>query len=74
MCLKEMQAHEDRVAETNIELRQIENQKLSFRQEMEQTELELKKKLESVEEFSRQLALKETAFSQQYKEFDEKNR
>ena len=69
-----MQTHDDRLAEMNIELRQIENQKLSFRQEMKQTELELKKKLESVEELSRQLSLKETAFAQQQKEFDERNR
>jgi len=31
VCIKEVQAHEDRIAEMNIELRQIENQKLSFR-------------------------------------------
>lgn len=58
----------------NIEVRQIENQKISFRREMEQTELELRNKLSAVEDLSRQLSLKEAGFAQQQKEFDEKHR
>ena len=74
ICFKEVQAHEDRIAEMNIEVRQIENQKISFRREMEQTELELRNKLSAVEDLSRQLGLKEAGFAQQQKEFDEKHR
>ncbi len=65
ICFKEVQAHEDRIAEMNIEVRQIENQKISFRREMEQTELELRSKLSAVEDLSRQLSLKEAGFAQQ---------
>lgn len=42
MRAKEIQDHFDRVEELNIELRQIEYQKLTFRKEMEKTEKELR--------------------------------
>lgn len=61
---REISQSNERMEDLNIELRQIEHQKINFRQEMQQTELELRAKLDVVEEQSRELSFKETALQQ----------
>lgn len=56
---KEIQLGDEKMEDMNIELRQIESQKIAFRKEMQHTEVELRQKLEDVEKLSRELALKE---------------
>jgi hypothetical protein len=50
---KEIVAAQEKIEDSNIELRQIEQQRISFRKEMDQTEAELRVKLGEVEELSR---------------------
>lgn len=68
---REVMGANERMEDLNIELRQIEQQKIAFRQEMQQTEVELRQKLATVEESSRELAVKEEALAQQTREFQE---
>ena len=59
--------------EFGIELKQIDVGRRDFRQEMNQTEGQLRKKLEGTENLSKELGAKERAFKQLQTEFDEEH-
>ena len=71
MVTKEKQESIEKAEELEIELRQIEISRQDFRKEMNQTEIELRKKLEYTENLSRDLVVKERQFKQRQTEFDE---
>ena len=71
MMAKEKQESIEKAEEFEIELKQIEASRSEFRQEMNQTEIELRKKLDYTENQSRDLAAKERVFRQRQTEFDE---
>ena len=60
--------------EINIELKETASSRLLFKQEMQATEKELRKKLDEVDLLSRALAADEREYVQRLLEFEEESR
>ena len=60
--------------EINIELKETASSRLLFKQEMQATEKELRKKLDEVDSLSRALAADEREYVQRLLEFEEESR
>lgn len=71
MTKKEKQVSIENNEECEIEIKQIEVSRQDFRKQMNQTELELRKKLDHTENSSKDLVVKERQFKQRQTEFEE---
>lgn len=71
MTKKEKQVSIENNEEFEIEIKQIEVSRQDFRKQMNQTELELRKKLDYTENCSKDLVVKERYFKQRQTEFEE---